>query len=97
MWLSFFIKGPPPDGYVEKFGDMVGTGIGSHFTSFIEDCVMLCSNRNDCCAIEYSHSLKECQLHKECTPNNTPYKDFITYQKGIWVTILFHNFDSIVP
>ena len=63
-----------------------------HHTTFVEQCANLCSNNNDCCAIEYSHSTTECQIHKECIPDNLQYKDYILYQKGMsYVTLLSYD------
>ena len=90
MWHSLFIKGPSLPGFLQLTGYMNGIAIGQIFSISVEDCASMCLRNNDCCSIQYSASIKDCQHYKECVTNDDdPFKDYISYQKGIWVNFFY--------
>ena len=44
-------------------------------------CAYRCTQRDDCCAFEFSRIKKMCQLQSECFPNNPPLEDYRFCQK----------------
>ena len=44
-------------------------------------CAYRCTQRDDCCAFEFSRIKKMCQLQSKCFPNNPPFEDYRFCQK----------------
>ena len=45
-------------------------------------CAYRCTERDDCCAFEFSRVKKMCQLQSKCFPNNPPFEDYRFCQKS---------------
>ena len=65
-----------------KSGDIIGGGFKQGQKPNVEQCADWCDSLSDCCAFEYSHSAKDCNLHMGCDPNNAPFGDYMFCKKS---------------
>ena len=65
-------------------GDITGDGFDHGTVSYVEQCAEWCEQTDDCCAFEYSHTSKYCQLHMRCDPelNSAQYADYMFCKKS---------------
>ena len=68
--------------YIEKYGDIEGEGIENEQAADMATCAYRCTQRDDCCAFEFSRIKKMCQLQSKCFPNNPPFEDYRFCQKS---------------
>ena len=79
--MKFLILDPCPTGYEYRTGSIGGSSTMDNLSISLQECAMVCKEKNDCLSFMYSESNVVCIQNKEREPTAYPIESFVFCSK----------------